>query len=78
MFYTYGENGRYFKGLGPNLFPHVMIGQGGEHPRDRTESFLAITQDSGEFDSDNSYAKVPINESPAPVVSIAFTDGASK
>ena len=47
---TYGQNGRYFKGLGPNLFPHVMIGEGGEyHGRDKTESFLAITQDSGLF-----------------------------
>ena len=46
---SYGDGGRYFKGLGPNLFPHVMIGQGGEHSGGRTESFLAITQDSGEF-----------------------------
>ena len=47
---TYGQNGRYFKGLGPNLFPHVMIGKGGKHNGDRTESFLAITQDAGVFD----------------------------
>jgi len=48
--FSYGANGQHFTGLGPNLFPHVMIGYGGAHRGDRRIEFNAITQDGGVFD----------------------------